>query len=330
MPLERFQVNERGTIGAVHPRCWRCWCTYANARLASDRTYRDIGVGTQLSSNDTAAAQQLRSGSGGVPAGTALAKELKLLRWDGAWPARRWTRTRTSGIRYDRAGALREQLRGEIVGSGAPTRTTSTRRVCRTVVAARQARASWTCVRSWNGVRRRGGLGGGRSTSASVASREPYGIAKGLHIATDEAPEARRRSTSTPVRVRRSRRHEYRQAYPQAAVDAAQSLVVGARVSCASDRRVGGGRGSELGAASSTGGHTRRAARCRNWQVASTRRTTSDRSRRSSWRRSRGGLDRRCRRMALPEYRAHCLRQPVEPVFIVAGDGLPAVSAAGS
>ncbi len=80
-----------------------------------------------------------------------------------------------------------------------------------------------------------------------VAARERRtGSRKGRHKPPTEAPEAKEQINLTDADsalMRKSRRHEYRQAYnAQAAVDADGSqLVLGARVSvCASDRNDGG------------------------------------------------------------------------------------------
>ena len=161
-----------------------------------------------------------------------------------------------------------------------------------------------------------------------VAAREQRaGSRKGRHIKPpQEEPEAKEQINLTDADsslMRKSKHHEYRQAYnAQAAVDADGSqLVLGARVSvCASDRNElvadMDAIPAALGAAErvlADNGYAR-AARYRNWKGAVWRYwwppgrpagaggTTSGRSRRSTWRRSRRRTARRCGRWpgALP------------------------------
>ena len=133
VPLERFEVNERGTGSAqYHPRMMLAllvYC-YANGIFGSRRieraTYRDIGVRYVAANchpdHDTICTFR-RSNFDAVAAAflqvLLLAKELKLLRVgtvsvDGTKVDA--NANKRNSIRYDRAGALREQLRGEIEG----------------------------------------------------------------------------------------------------------------------------------------------------------------------------------------------------------------------
>ena len=133
VPLERFQVNERGTGSAqYHPRMMLAllvYC-YANGIFGSRRieraTYRDIGVRYVAANchpdHDTICTFR-RSNFEAVAEAflqvLLLAKELQLLRVgtvsvDGTKVDA--NANKRNSLRYDRAGALREQLRGEIEG----------------------------------------------------------------------------------------------------------------------------------------------------------------------------------------------------------------------
>ena len=187
-----------------------------------------------------------------------LAKELQLLRVgtvsvDGTKVDANANKRNSLG--YDRAGALREQLRGEIEGlldqaehadtddapdpQGLPeelSRRDKLRakldRACAELERRAQARAQARADSERAEYERK------------VAARERRtGSRKGRHIKPPtEAPEAKEQINLTDADsalMRKSRRHEYRQAYnAQAAVDAdGRQLVLGARVSvCASDR----------------------------------------------------------------------------------------------
>ena len=268
MPLERFQVNERGTGSAqYHPRMMLAllvYC-YANGIFGSRRieraTYRDIGVRYVAANchpdHDTICTFR-RSNFEAVAEAflqvLLLAKELQLLRVgtvsvDGTKVDA--NANKRNSIRYDRAGALREQLRGEIEGlldqaehadtddvpdpQGLPeelSRRDKLRakldRACAELERRAQARADSERA----------------EYERKVAARERrMGSRKGRHIKPPtEAPEAKAQINLTDADsalMRRSRHHEYRQAYnAQAAVDADGSqLVLGSRVSvCASDR----------------------------------------------------------------------------------------------
>ena len=268
VPLERFQVNERGTGSAqYHPRMMLAllvYC-YANGIFGSRRieraTYRDIGVRYVAANchpdHDTICTFR-RSNFEAVAEAflqvLLLAKELQLLRVgtvsvDGTKVDA--NANKRNSIRYDRAGALREQLRGEIEGlldqaehadtddvpdpQGLPeelSRRDKLRakldRACAELERRAQARADSERA----------------EYERKVAARERRtGSRKGRHIKPPtEAPEAKAQINLTDADsalMRKSRRHEYRQAYnAQAAVDADGSqLVLGSRVSvCASDR----------------------------------------------------------------------------------------------
>ena len=133
VPLERFEVNERGTGSAqYHPRMMLAllvYC-YANGIFGSRRieraTYRDIGVRYVAANchpdHDTICTFR-RSNFDAVAAAflqvLLLAKELQLLRVgtvsvDGTKVDA--NANKRNSLRYDRAGALREQMRGEIEG----------------------------------------------------------------------------------------------------------------------------------------------------------------------------------------------------------------------
>ena len=268
VPLERFEVNERGTGSAqYHPRMMLAllvYC-YANGIFGSRRieraTYRDIGVRYVAANchpdHDTICTFR-RSNFDAVAAAflqvLLLAKELQLLRVgtvsvDGTKVDANANKRNSLG--YDRAGALREQLRGEIEGlldqaehadtddapdpQGLPeelsrreTLRAKLDRACAELERRAQARADSERA----------------EYERTVAARERRtGSRKGRHITPPTtAPEAKAQINLTDADsalMRKSRRHEYRQAYnAQAAVDADGSqLVLGARVSvCASDR----------------------------------------------------------------------------------------------
>ena len=216
VPLERFQVNERGTGSAqYHPRMMLAllvYC-YANGIFGSRRieraTYRDLGVRYVAANchpdHDTICTFR-RSNFEAVAEAflqvLLLAKELQLLRVgtvsvDGTKVDA--NANKRNSLRYDRAGALREQLRGEIegvVGSGGARR--HGRRAgpagsAGGVVAARDAagEAGTVRVRSWNGVRRRVRTRSGRSTSARW--RRGSGVRDRARVGTSSRRRKRRR-----------------------------------------------------------------------------------------------------------------------------------------
>ena len=223
--LERFQVNERGTGSAqYHPRLMLAllvYC-YANGIFGSRRieraTYRDIGVRyvaanchpdhdticTFRRSNFEAVAEALRE---------QLRGEIEGL-LDQAEQADTDDAPDPQGLPEELS--RREQLRAKLD------------RACAELERRAQARADSERA----------------EYERKVATRERRtGSRKGRHIKPPtEAPEAKEQINLTDADsalMRKSRRHEYRQAYnAQAAVDADGSqLVLGSRVSaCASDR----------------------------------------------------------------------------------------------
>ena len=268
VPLERFQVNERGTGSAqYHPRMMLAllvYC-YANGIFGSRRieraTYRDIGVryvAGELSSGPRhdlhVPAQQLRSGSGGVSAGTAAGEGTAAAAcWDGERGRDEGGREREQAQQHPLrpgggvARAVARRDRG-VVGSGGARR--HGRRAgpagsAGGVVAAGQAAGeAGPCVRGVGTACEARADSERAEYERKVAARaRRTGSRKGRHIKPPtEAPEAKAQINLTDADsalMRKSRHHEYRQAYnAQAAVDADGSqLVLGSRVSvCASDR----------------------------------------------------------------------------------------------
>ena len=262
--LGAFKVNHRGTGSAqYHP--WMMlalmiYC-YANGIFSSRRieraTHRDIGVRFVAANRhpdpDTIARfrrENFAAVSESFLQVVLLAKELKLLRVglvsvDGSKFKANASKHRS--VTYERAGALIAQLEGEIVallgraeaadaaGEGARSgtdtghdRTTPLRD--KLDAARRRLEARAAAERE--------------AHEAKVAAREKRrGRAKGKHPkppAEPPAADAQSNLSAPDSRLmRKSKHHEYRQAYnAQAAVDAGGSqLIVGARVSqCASDR----------------------------------------------------------------------------------------------
>ncbi len=268
VPLGSFRVNERGTGSAqYHPRMMLSlliYC-YANGIFGSRRieraTYRDIGVRYVASNthpdHDTICA--FRRNNFEAIAETfeqvlLLAKELKLLRVgtvsvDGTKVDANANKRKS--IRYDRAQALRSQLRGEIeelleraesedaqdvVDPQALPEELARREELKSKLDAACAELERRAKRSSEA---------GRAAYArKVASRERRsGGRKGPRIKPPrEKPKEGRQINLTDgdsALMRKSKRHEYRQAYnAQAVVDTEGSqLVLGARVSNnASDR----------------------------------------------------------------------------------------------
>ena len=185
---------------------------YANGIFGSRRieraTYRDIGVRYVAANchpdHDTICTFR-RSNFDAVAAAflqvLLLAKELKLLRVgtvsvDGTKVDA--NANKRNSIRYDRAGALREQLRGEIEGlldqaehadtDDAPDPQGLPEELSRRD----KLRASWTVrARSWNGVRRRVRTRSGRSTSARW--RRGSGAGDRARVGTSSRRRKRRR-----------------------------------------------------------------------------------------------------------------------------------------
>ena len=268
VPMGRFRVNERGTGSAqYHPRTMLAlliYC-YANGIFGSRRieraTYRDIGVRYVAANchpdHDTICTFR-RNNFDAVTAAflevLLLAKELKLLRVgtvsvDGTKVDA--NANKRNSIRYDRAGELREQLRVEIKGlldraerddadAGSEPQGLPEELKRRETLKAKLDKARAELER--------------RAKARADSEREEYerkveareqreGSRKGKPIkAPAEEPRDEEQVNLTDADsslMRKSRRHEYRQAYnAQAAVDADGSqLVLGSRVSVsASDR----------------------------------------------------------------------------------------------
>ena len=268
VPMLAFEVNERGTGSAqYHPRTMLAllvYC-YANGIFGSRRieraTYRDIGVryvGANCHPDHDTICTFRRSNFDAVAEAFVqvllLAKELKLLRIgtvsvDGTKVDA--NANKRNSIRYDRAGELRKQLRGEIEGllgqaeradtqdppeaQGLPeelTRRDKLRekldRACAELERRSQARADSERAQYERKVAARDRrVGSRKGRKIKVPTEEP------------KAKEQINLTDADSALMRKSKRHEYRQAYnAQAAVDADGSqLVLGSRVSvCASDR----------------------------------------------------------------------------------------------
>ena len=268
VPLRAFKVNHRGTGSAqYHPRMMLSlliYC-YANGIFSSRRieraTHRDIGVrfvaANSHPDHDTIAAfrrENFTAVSESFLQVLLLAKELKLVKLgvvsvDGSKFDASASKHRS--VTYARAGALIEQLKLEIAelmeraesadASGeqdpqALPDELSRRTALRDKLEAAQRRLE-TAAKARAAAER-------AAYEAKVAAREKRrGRAKGQHPKPpSETPGAKEQSNlSDPDSrlMRKSKAHEYRQAYnAQAVVDAGGSqLVLGARVSqCASDR----------------------------------------------------------------------------------------------
>ena len=216
---------------------------YANGIFGSRRieraTYRDIGVRSVAANghpdHDTICTFRRSNFDAGAEAFLQvllLAKELQLLRVgtvsvDGTKVDANANK-RTS-LRYDRAGALREQWRGEIEGlldqaehadtDAAPDPQGLPEELSRRDKLRGEA---GPCVRGvGTACGRRVRTRSGRSTSGKVAARERRtGSRKGRHIEPPtEAPEAKAQihlTDADSALMRKSRRHEYRQAYKRA------------------------------------------------------------------------------------------------------------------
>ena len=269
VPMEAFVVNERGTGSAQYPPRMMLALlvySYANGVFGSRRieraTYRDLGVRYVASNchpdHDTICAFRRTNFEAVAEAFEQvllLAKELKLLRVgtvsvDGTKVDA--NANRRHSIRYDRAQELRSQLRGEVEellgraeredAQDAPdpqalpeelSRRERLREKLDQACAELERRAQAEAATERAAYERKVAARAGRS-----------GRRKGRHIKPpQDQPEESRQVNLTDADsglMRKSRRHEYRQAYnAQAAVDADGSqLVLGARVSTnASDRR---------------------------------------------------------------------------------------------
>ena len=266
--MSAFKVNHRGTGSAqYHPRMMLAlliYC-YANGIFSSRRieraTHRDIGVRFMAANthpdHDTIATFR-RENFAAVAESflqvLLLAKALKLVKVgvvsvDGTKLDANGSKHRS--VRYDRAGELIDQLKLEISelmaraeasdGSGEEDPQALPKEIAR-----RQAlRDKLDAARGRLAAQAKARAEAERADyEAKVAAREARkGRAKGKHPKPpDDRPRPDEQSNlSDPDSrlMRKSKHHEYRQAYnAQAVVDAGGSqLILGARVSnCASDR----------------------------------------------------------------------------------------------
>ena len=266
--MRAFKVNHRGTGSAqYHPRMMLAlliYC-YANGIFSSRRieraTHRDIGV-RFVSANvhpdhDTIATfrrENFAAVSESFLQVLLLAKELKLLKVgvvsvDGS--KFKASASKHRAVTYERAGELVDQLKLEIVdlmgraeaadGCGEEDPQALPKEIAR-----REAlRDQLDAARRRLEARAKARAEAERADyEAKVAAREKrQGRAKGPHPKPpDETPgpdEQSNLSDPDSRLMRKSKKHEYRQAYnAQAVVDAGGSqLILGARVSnCASDR----------------------------------------------------------------------------------------------
>ena len=263
-----FKVNHRGTGSAqYHPRMMLSlliYC-YANGIFSSRRieraSYRDIGVRFVTANahpdHDTIAAfrrENFAAMAESFLQVLLLAKELKLLKVglvsvDGSKVEA--TASKHRSVTYARAGELIDQLKLEITdllgraeaadGSGEEDPQTLPKRIARREALREQLEAARQRLEAQAAARAETERA---DYEAKVAAREKRtGRAKGKHPKPpDEMPGADEQSNlSDPDSrlMRKSKHHEYRQAYnAQAVVDAGGSqLILGARISqCASDR----------------------------------------------------------------------------------------------
>jgi transposase len=263
-----FDVNERGTGSAqYHPRMMLAlliYC-YANGIFSSRRieraTFRDIGVrlvaANQHPDHDTIATFRRRNFEA-VAASflqvLLLAKELKLVKVgvvsvDGSKVDAKASKHRS--VTYARAGELVEQLKLEIAdllaraeqadGSGEDAPQVLPEEIGR--LTALRAKLDAARQRLEAQARARAEVERAAFEAKVRAREERNGRAKGKHPKPpDDTPQPQEQSNlSDPDSrlMRRSKHHEYRQAYnAQAVVDAEGSqLILAGRVSqCASDR----------------------------------------------------------------------------------------------
>ena len=266
--LRAFKVNRRGTGSAqYHPRMMLAlliYC-YANGIFSSRRieraTRRDIGVrfvaANSHPDHDTIATfrrDNLAAVGESFLQVLLLAKELKLVKLgvvsvDGSKFEANASKHRS--VRYDRAGELIDQLRLEIAdlmerAEAADDGTAEDPQALPREIARREA----LCARLDAARRRLEARAKARAEAeraayeAKVAARAGRkGRAKGKQPkppgGTPRGDEQSNLSDPDSRLMRKSKRHEFRQAYnAQAVVDAGGSqLIVGARISnCASDR----------------------------------------------------------------------------------------------
>ena len=266
--LGAFKVNHRGTGSAqYHPRMMLAlmiYC-YANGIFSSRRieraTHRDIGVrfvaANRHPDHDTIARfrrENFAAVSESFLQVLLLAKELKLLRVglvsvDGSKFKANASKHRS--VTYERAGALIAQLEGEIAAlvgraeaadaAGEDDPQALPKKIARREALRDKLDAARRRLEAQAEAR---AAAEHEAHEAKVAAREKRrGRAKGKHPkppAETPAVDAQSNLSDPDSRLmRKSKHHEYRQAYnAQAAVDAGGSqLIVGARVSqCASDR----------------------------------------------------------------------------------------------
>ena len=267
--LGAFKVNHRGTGSAqYHPRMMLAlliYC-YANGIFSSRRieraTHRDIGVrfvaANRHPDHDTIARfrrENFAAVSESFLQVLLLAKELKLLRVglvsvDGS-KFKKANASKHRSVTYERAGALIAQLEGEIAAllsraEAADVAGEEDPQALPQEIARREAlRDKLDAARRHLEAQAEARAAAEREAhEAKVAAREKRrGRAKGKHPkppAETPAADAQSNLSDPDSRLmRKSKQHEYRQAYnAQAAVDAGGSqLIVSARVSqCASDR----------------------------------------------------------------------------------------------
>ena len=266
--MSAFKVNYRGTGSAqYHPRMMLAlliYC-YANGIFSSRRieraTHRDIGVRFVAANvhpdHDTIATFR-RENFAAVGESflrvLLLAKELKLVKVgvvsvDGTKIDANASKHRS--VRYDRAGELVEQLKLEIAemmgraeaadGSGEVDPQALPKEIARRQALRDRLDAARDRLEAQAKARAEAERDDYEAKVAARAKRK--GRAKGKHPkppdGTPRADEQSNLSDPDSRLMRRSKRHEYRQAYnAQAVVDAGGSqLILGARVSnCASDR----------------------------------------------------------------------------------------------
>ena len=268
VPLSHFRVNDRGTGSAqYHPRVMLAlliYC-YANGIFSSRRieraTHRDIGVRYVTANthpdHDTICKfrrENLAAVQENFVQVLLLAKELKLLTVgrvsvDGTKLKANASKRRS--IRYDRAGELREQLRGEVKAllSKAERADVSSEidpQQLPEALARREklaAQLDTACERLERQAKARAAAAQADYERKVAAREQRRGRAKGRHIKPpDDTPEPTAQTNLTDADsrlMRKNKRSEYQQAYnAQAVVDADGSqLVLGTRVSqCASDR----------------------------------------------------------------------------------------------
>ena len=265
VPMSAFVVNERGTGSAqYHPRMMLAllvYC-YANGIFGSRRieraTYRDIGVRYVASNchpdHDTICAfrgNNFEAVAKAFEQVLLLAKELKLLRVgtasvDGTKVDA--NANKRNNIRYDRATELRGEIKALLARAEQEDSKDTADPQALPEELSRHGRLRERLDRAGVELERRARLAAATeraSCERKVSERERRpGSRKGRRIKTPkEEPADKQQINLTDADsglMRKTKQHEYRQAYnAQAVVDADGSqLVLGARVSTnASDRR---------------------------------------------------------------------------------------------